>query len=357
MHIRPFRTTASPSRVSPVVRVTLAVLAAVMAAAPVRPLLAQHPLTPSPVLRMNNIPIGIDFGGYLVVRERIRDDTSTFTVERARLTIQTRPVPFLALRFQGDLAAIGNTSADTVPSFVLTDAYVQIADPDTTRSRLHPTLIVGQFKTPFSVEYLSPFSTLPTTVRSEAVELLSTKRDIGVMGEVRDGRHFRLAGALVNGEGDNTTTNADGKQMAIGRLTLLPFSDLAVAVKWLGQGGDHRWGYDATWISGRWIVQGEVLRRNGPGDDGVPLDGSGGYALALFKLRPWLQPVLKWEQVHTVSTPTLGPRIDQQLTHTTFGINVVTLQEHVRTQIDYILKTRDPVSDADELQIQVIGIF
>jgi hypothetical protein len=343
-------------------RILLTVLAglALALAAPRASLLAQHPLTPSPVLRMERIPAGIDFGGYLAVRERIRNDTSTFSIERARLTVQTRPVPYVALRFQGDLAAVGQAKADTVSAFVLTDAYLQLAAPDSQASRFHPTLIAGQFKTPFSLEYLTPFSSLLTAVRSEAVEQLSSKRDIGVLAQVHDGRYATVTGALVNGEGANTTSNADGKQMAVGRLTVTPRPDLALGVKWLGQGADHRWGYDARWINGPWIVEGEVLRRNGPDDDGIPFTGSGGYAMALFQVLPWLHPLVKWEQLHTVRTLTApgGPtRVDQSLTHTTFGVNVVSLREHIRTQVDYVLKTRDPVDDHDELLIQVIGIF
>ncbi len=354
--MRQFCASVVRPRIPPTALACLALL--VVAAA--TPLWAQHPLTPSPFLHMDAIPAGIDFGGYLAVRERLRSDTSTFSIERARLTVQTRPVPYVALRFQGDLAAVGNANADTIPAFVLTDAYLQLAPPDAQASRLHPALIVGQFKTPFSLEYLTPFSSLLTAVRSEAVEQLSTKRDIGVMGQVRDGRFATLTGAVVNGEGSNTTSNANGKQMVVGRLSLTPVPQLAVAVKWLDEGADHRWGYDGRWISERWIVEGEVLRRNGPDDDGVPFTGSGGYAMALFKVLPWMHPLVKWEQVHTVRTlvtPGGVNRMDQSLTRTTVGVNVVTLHEHIRTQIDYVLKTRDPVSTDDELLIQVIGIF
>jgi len=124
------------------------------------------------------------------------------------------------VRIQADFSAVGRSTADTVPAFSLTDAYVQIIPPDSGRMAklLRPALVVGQFRTPFSLEYLTSFSQPLTANRSQAVDRLSTRRDIGALGQFSLDRFAKLTGAVVGGEGPNRTTS-DGRQMLVGRIT------------------------------------------------------------------------------------------------------------------------------------------
>ena len=147
---------------------------------------AQYPLAPSPVLDPQLFNHALSLSGYISVRETIRGDSSTFALNRARFTIQGAPADFVVLRVQSDLAALGRTSGDTVPGFALTDAYAQLAPPNARRpsASIRPTLIVGQFRTPFSLEYLTPFSLLHTASRSQFVDRIATRRDIGAMVHV-----------------------------------------------------------------------------------------------------------------------------------------------------------------------------
>jgi hypothetical protein len=323
------------------------------------PLAAQYPLAPTPLLPRELFSRQLGFTGYLSVRQTLRDDTSTFSINRARITAHVLPVPFAALRVQADFSAIGRSSGDTVPAFALTDAYVVLSLPDSlgrAARLLQPTLAVGQFRTPFSLEYLTPFAVLLTANRSQPVERLSTRRDIGVLGQVRFARFAALSAAVVNGEGPNRTSNTDGKEMTVGRLTLFPAPRLALSGKWLSHSGDHRWGYDARWIGARVIIEGEAIKQRGPRRRGATLHDGGGYVLFAYTLLTWLQPVVKWERVKEVSVEA-SRNTHRKLTWTTYGINVLGPQERLRFQINWVAKSDQPTEARNELVAQLQAIF
>ncbi len=318
-----------------------------------------YPLAPSPVLDLHTLSHELRLGGYLSARQTLRRDTLTAIVNRARLTAQVRPAPFAALRVQADFSATGLARADTVPAILLTDAYIQVVPPGTLDARgpraLHPAVIVGQFRTPFSLEYLTPFSLLQTANRSQPIDRHTTRRDIGLLGQLAVGHALTFTGALVNGEGSNRLTNPDGREMAIGRLTVFPLPRLAVAAKYLGQGGDHRWGYDARWIDHGAIVEGEFLARRGPFNSTTKVDARGGYVLASYKLRPWLQPVLKWERLRDARTAG-ATTTTTSLTYTTAGVNLLSAGESIRLLVEAIHKS-EPGFTGTELEAQLLAIF
>ena len=86
------------------------------------------------------------------------------------------------------------------------------------------------------------------------------------------------------------------------------------------------------------------------------IDSHGGYVLASFKVRPWLQPAVKWEQLHDSHT-TGGTTTTSRATWTTVGINVLSPGEHIRFLLDGIFKNEQPVSTGNELVAQLIAIF
>jgi hypothetical protein len=319
----------------------------------------QYPVAPSPVLTLARLTSPIQISGYLSVRETLRNDSSAFALNRARLTAQSLVMPFLAVRMQADLAAIGRTRGDTVPSFALTDAYIQLSprtDSSPSLQQLRPAFIAGQFKTPFSLEYLTSYSSLLATNRSQIVDRFALKRDIGALGTVSAGRYATVYGAVVNGEGSNVTGNADGKQMLIGRGTVFPLKSLGVSGKWASQGADHRWGYDARWSSPRVVVEGEVVQRASPTAATSTTDASGGYALAAVRPRPWLQPVVKWERLH-VNTTTATAATDSRATWITYGLNFVGADQRVRLLLNWVDRMDPAHSGGDELIVQLLAIF
>jgi hypothetical protein len=319
---------------------------------------AQYPLAPSPVLDPRAFSGALHLSGYVAIRETIRRDSSTFSINQARVTATAAPSEFAMVKVQGNLAALGRNSGDTLPGFVVTDAYVQLMLPNERRpfGGIRPSLIIGQFKTPFSLEYLTGFSVLQTALRSQVVERLATRRDIGVMAQLAFGDRATIAGALVNGEGPNALRNANGKQLAAGRLTFLPTTSLAIAGKWAGEGRDHRWGYDVRWKANGFALEGERIERRAPLEGGVTQRAAGHYLMASYRVGRHLQPVVKWEQLRDART-VAATTAETRLTWTTYGLNIVSMPEVVRFQANWIVKRERPENSANELVGQLIVIF
>ena len=339
---------------------SILVMLAAMAAAPLH---AQYPVAPTPVVNMGSLTREPKLSGYVSLREAVRSDTATFTINRARLAVQALPAPFAAVRLQADFAALGRTTGangDTIPAIQITDAFIQLGIPDTASrvaQLLQPALLIGQFRTPFGLEALTSFSTVITANRALASERLATRRDRGVMAQVRLPRFAMLSAALVDGEGSNRTSNPDGRQMVISRLTLLPVRTLSVSGKWAGQGSDHRWGYDARWAQGPFIIEGELIRRKHQASALTTTDVRGGYALAAFRVLPWLQPVVKWEQLHGKASLLTLTTTDTRFTHTTYGVNLIAPQDRVRMQLNWIDRSEQPVSRKGEFVAQFQAVF
>ncbi len=298
-----------------------------------------------------------------------RADTTTFSVARARITADAQPLPFAAVRVQADLAATGRTSGDTVPSFSLTDAFVQLSAPESSsvHERFRPVVLFGQFKVPFSLEYLTSFSGLRTVNRSQVVDSVAARRDIGMMVEARAWGRVIVAAAVTNGEGSNRPANTNAAQLLGGRATLIASvgGAAAIAGKLLSHGGDHRWGADARWIGdprwlpgGRVVLEGEMIRRAGSARAGTDADASGGYALLAWRAIPWVEPVVKWERLRDERV-TGTVRGERRITWTTLGFNVQTgePQERLRLQVNWIAKTERPVDARNELVAQLLLQF
>jgi Phosphate-selective porin O and P len=334
------------------------VLTCLVAGGSVTRLAAQYPLAPTPVLDLSLLSSEPRFSGYVSVRETWRHDTSTFLINRARVGVQTRPLAFAAVRIQADLSAVGQTRGDTIPPVALTDAYVQISAHDSTSwlYGLRPALIVGQFRTPFSLEFLTSFSLLPLSNRSQASDRIAKRRDIGVLGQIRVGTVATVTTALVNGEGGNRARNTDGRQMAIGRVTVFPTRFAQVSAKGLTQHGDRGWGFDARVIAGALIVEGESIWRDAHSDVTTMACGSGGYALAAYRLTRWLQPAVKWERLHERACTPTAPSVGR-LTWMTYGVVVAAPEQRVRFQLNWVVKTARPVDQSNEVVAQLIGVF
>ena len=334
----------------------LAALSVVIAGTPA---LAQYPVNPGIVISTGSLTREPKLGGYISVRETVRDDTMTFTLHRARIGVQALPAPFVALRLQADLSAVGRTSGDTIPGILITDAIVQLAPTDTARPivrMLRPALLVGQFRTPFSLENLTSSSIILTASRSMAADRLSPKRDRGFAGQLRFPRLVTLSAAIVDGEGQNRTSNPDGRQLVSARGTVMPLEMLSVSAKWAAQGSDHRWGFDARWMPGNAVLEGELVEREGPTNGTTTTDARAGYVAAALRVRPWLQPVVKWEQLHeTLSTATTSAYA--RATWTTFGVNLIAPEERFRAQFNWVDRSERPVSRKGELVVQLQAVF
>jgi hypothetical protein len=296
---------------------------------------AQYPLRPSPVIDPSTVTASPSIGGFLIARHTQHRDSATSVIRNARIGLRARPRPFVVVKVQGDLASAGRLSSDSsVAAFELTDAFLEFAPTDTTRWRtIRPTLMAGQFKQPFSLEYLTPDERLLTPDRSLAVDRISPRRDIGAMGQLDLGARATLQAAVANGEGPNARANPDGHELYTARLTVVALPGLALGGKIGAESSDHMWGYDARWIGGPAVIEGEYLHRRRGAEGAAASDAGGGYLMARYRVASWLQPVLKWERFEQTA-PTV-----QRSTWLTAGANVATPSETVRAQL--MLQHRD----------------
>jgi hypothetical protein len=322
---------------------------------------AQYPLVPTPVLPLGTLSSSVKVSGYVSVRDTRHGDSTSFSVNRARLTAMMAPLPYLAVRVQADFS--GNQSEtvgsdNTVHGFELTDAYVELAQAaaDSLKwGQWHPALIVGQFKQPFSLEYLTSFAYLRTANRSTAIDQLTPKRDIGVMGQVQWSHYVTADASVTNGQGANALANPNGLELLIGRLTVTPVPWLALAAKLGNEGTDHVKGYDARIEWRDLIVEGEGIHRSRP-LGGAHQDAGGGYVLAAYKVLPWLEPVFKREWFNDTRQSD-GTNMDTWQGWSTFGVNLMSPKENLRLVTDWVVKSQRPTHPQNEVVVQLIANF
>jgi len=322
---------------------------------------AQYPLVPTPVVPLGTLSSSITLGGYVSIRDTKHGDSTSFAVNRARLTAMISPLPYLAVRVQGDFssAQTGKLSSDSsVHGFELTDAYVEVAQPaaDSMKwGQFHPALLVGQFKQPFSLEYLTSFAYLRTANRATAIDQLTPKRDIGVMGQVQWSRFITADASVTNGQGANALSNPNGLEMLIGRVTVTPVPWLALAAKLGNEGTDHIRGYDGRIEWRNVLVEGEGIHRSRP-LGGAHQDAGGGYVLAAYKILPWLQPVFKREWFNDTRQSD-GTNTDTWQGWSTFGVNLITPKENLRFVSDWVVKSQRPTHPVNEADFQLVANF
>jgi hypothetical protein len=321
---------------------------------------AQYPLVPTPVIPLGTLNGSIKIGGYVSIRDTKHGDSTNFAVNRARLTAMISPLPYLAVRVQADFSSNQSAAAsdNTVHGFELTDAYVELAPPvvDSLKfGQFHPTLIVGQFKQPFSLEYLTSFAYLRTANRATAIDQLTPKRDIGAMAQVQWSRYITADASVTNGQGANALANPNGLELLIGRVTVTPFPWLALAAKLGNEGTDHIKGYDGRIEWRNLLIEGEGIHRSRP-LSGDHQDAGGGYVMGAYKILPWLQPVFKREWFNDTRQSD-GTNTDTWQGWSTFGVNLITPKENLRFLTDWVVKSQRPTHPVNEVDFQLVANF
>ena len=321
---------------------------------------AQYPLVPTPVLPLGTLSTSINVGGYVSVRDTKHGDSTAFSVNRARLSAMISPLPYLAVRVQADFS--GNQSAtvsdNTVRGFELTDAYVELAQAAADSlewGQWHPALIVGQFKQPFSLEYLTSFAYLRTANRAAAIDALTPKRDVGAMAQVQWSKYVTADASVTNGQGANALSNPNGLELLIGRVTVTPFPWLALAAKLGDEGTDHIRGYDGRIEWHDLLIEGEGIHRSRP-LSGEHQDAGGGYVLGSYKILPWLEPVFKREWFSD-TRQLEGTNTNTQQHWSTLGVNFITPKENLRVITNWIVKSRRPTRAQNEVDFQLVANF
>jgi len=105
----------------------------------------------------------------------------------------------------------------------------------------------GQFKTPFTREFLTSLADVETADRATVVDSLAPKRDLGVMVDYAIGSVSTLMLGAFNGEGQNVTANTDSTLLWVGRAAVRPIAFVTLGANFASYGSDStRYGVDAA---------------------------------------------------------------------------------------------------------------
>jgi hypothetical protein len=262
----------------------------------------------------------IKVGGYIQARETYRSDTKlTATLNRARLSADGNLTAGFTYRVLVEYEAGGTATA--AASVSLRDAYIRW-----TRQAFSVT--AGQYKTPFSPEYLMSITVVETADRATVVDSIATKRDIGVMAQYTLGSYGAVSLGVFNGEGQNRIVNVDSSSLVVGRVAVRPVAFLTLGTNVGAYSGDStRYGVDADLEYRGVTARGEFIwqdRHTGAATD------KGWYGLVAYKVLPWVQLVGRQE---LFERPAITGKV--RTVATTGGVNVWFAGDRVRLLADY----------------------
>ena len=262
----------------------------------------------------------VKISGYAQVRETYRSGSRlTATLNRARVSAEGTIAGGFSFRVMPEYEAGG--SSTQAASVSLRDAYVRW-----TKDAFN--LTAGQFKTPFSPQFITSITQVETADRATAVDSLAPKRDIGLMAGYTLGTWVQLQAGLFNGEGQNRIVNVDSTNLFVGRVSVRPFPYLTAGGNVAHWSTDStRWGADVAFEWEELSVKGEYLwqpRSAGEADKGW-------YALAAYRVVPWVQVVLMQERFVRP-----GVSAGQRQVATTGGVNVWLSASRIRLLANYV---------------------
>ena len=190
---------------------------------------------------------------------------------------------------------------------------------------------IGQFKTPFTREFITSLAEVETADRAFVVDTLAPKRDIGIMADYAVGGRGALTVGTLQWGRQNVTANADSSLMGVARASyrVIPFVALGANVAHYF-GDSTRYGVDVNVESPWGVLRGEYLgqHRDAGGDD-----DTGWYVLAAAPVTPWLQPLVKYERFERGAVDAVP------LKAWTVGANVRPWGRATRFTLEYISRT------------------
>jgi Phosphate-selective porin O and P len=269
-------------------------------------------------------PPAVKLSGYIQGRETYQENVGIVgTINRARLAAGGTVPGNVTWKIQGEFrtGSVGTGRA----SVSLQDAYIRW-----TGNSLGVQL--GQFKTPFTREFITSLAAVETADRATVVDSLAPKRDIGVMADYALGGRATIAAGVFNGEGQNVTANTDSSALGVARMTYRPIPFLVLGANAARYFADStRYGVDAN-VQAPWIIlRGEYIGQHR--DIANAVDDKGWYALAASPLRPWLQPVVKYEWFNR---PGVAPAGTLKNRAWTAGVNLFPWGKTTRLTLEYI---------------------
>jgi phosphate-selective porin len=269
-------------------------------------------------------PPPVKLSGYIQGRETYQENIGIVgTINRARLAATGTVAGSMAWKIQGEFRT-GNVGTGKA-SVSLQDAYIRW-----TREALGVQL--GQFKTPFTREFITSLAEVETADRATVVDSLAPKRDIGIMADYALSGRASISAGIFNGEGQNVTTNTDSSALGVARATYRPIRYLVIGVNAARYFADStRYGVDAN-LEAPWIIlRGEYVGQHRDIADNA--DDKGWYALAASRVRPWLQPVFKYEWF---DRPGVAPAGNLKNRAWTAGVNFFPWGRATRFTLEYV---------------------
>ena len=285
----------------------------------------------------------VKLSGYIQAREVYQSKIGlTSSINRARLAASGNVIESVTWRIQGEFrtGSVGTGRA----SVSLQDAYIRYAPKSW-------ALQAGQFKTPFTREFITSLADIETADRSTVVDSLAPKRDIGLMGEYTY-RKVSLWAGVFNGEGQNVTANTDSTLLGVARAAVRVVPELSLAVNGARYFGDStRYGVDAAYEGPRVTVKGEYIGQSRDGSPGP--DDWGWYGLGALFVIPRLQAVGKYEDF---GRPGVTTAVKNRAW--TAGLNLYPNGRNFRLTFDYVSrKIGEPGTRKGRLLAQVQAKF
>lgn len=278
-------------------------------------------LATSEAVAQGAMPSPPRLGGYLQAREIAQEHAGlTSVLNRARFSIDgALPSRFTYRALVEMEASAGRNAAATVS---LREAIIKWSPGAL-------AITAGQFKTPFSREYLLPVPVLETADFAAVVDSLAPKYDVGVMAEYAVGPYVSAALGAFNGEGANSTVNRDSVVMMVGRIVARPLAQLALGGSVARDGADSlRWGLEANVEHQGVVIRSEYLTRHRRGRE-QSRDDFGWYVFGGVRVTPPIQLIARQEDFHR---PAYG--IARRVRATTFGANFEIAPNRVRLLVE-----------------------
>lgn len=278
-------------------------------------------------------------GGYLQTRLAYTKNVGmTATVNRARLQATGTIATGFSYKVQGEFRTGSPARGASVS---LTDAFIRWS---------HQALgvQVGQFKTPFTWEYLASLADIESLDRATVVDSLAPKRDIGFMADYQLLPQLLISAGVFNGEGINVTANRDSTVLGVARIAVRPMPQITFglnAARWFGD--STRYGADVAYQDTRFLARGEYA--GGARDSLSGKDDWGWYGVVGFKVKPAVQFIAKYEDFQREQ---IGPQFKNRAY--SIGINTYPVISNVRLSAFYVSrKVGDPGVRVSQVQTQL----
>jgi hypothetical protein len=259
--------------------------------------------------------------GYVQARETFLEPRRvTALLNRVRIGVDgTLPARFT---WRATVEYEAPTGDKTAAAVSLRDAYIRWSPSPY-------SVTAGQFKVPFSREFMTSLALLETLDRSAVVDTLAIRRDVGVMAEAVASSYATISVGAYNGEGQNATANRDTSVLVVGRMStqIVPYTSIAGSVGRFSA-DSLRYDADATIEFRGFVLRGEMLGQHKRGRD---KDDFGWFVLGGYRVLPWLQVIARQEDFQR-------PSISQarRISATTAGINAEVVPARVRLSAHFV---------------------